>query len=76
MEQTSLLSVTVFAKDAVTADGYDTAFFIMGLDETKRFIAKRKDIDVFMLYTDSDGKLSSYTSEGIKPFITEQNISK
>jgi len=76
MEQTSLLSVTVFAKDAITADGYDTAFFIMGLDETKRFISKRKDLDVVMLYTDSDGKLHSYASDAIKPFITEQNINK
>lgn len=76
MEQTSLLSVTVFAKDAITADGYDTAFFIMGLDETKRFISKRRDMDVFVLYTDPGGNLKYYSSEGIKNFIQEQKTIK
>ena len=69
MEQSSLLSVTVFAKDAITADGYDTAFFVMGLEETKKMIAKMKDIDVYVLFTDQDGKLNAYASHGIKQFI-------
>jgi thiamine biosynthesis lipoprotein len=69
MEQTSLLSVTVFAQDAITADGYDTAFFVMGLEETKRFLLHIKDIDVYILYTDSSGKLTDFASDGIKNFI-------
>ena len=69
MEQSSLLSVTVFAKDAITADGYDTAFFVMGLEETKKFLAGRKDIDVYMVYTDDAGKLNTYVTDGIKDLI-------
>ncbi|MCE7040764.1 FAD:protein FMN transferase [Dyadobacter sp. CY312] len=69
MEQTSLLSVTVFAKDAITADAYDTAFFVMGIEETKKFIKQHKHIDVFLIYNDTTGKLSSYASEGIRNFI-------
>ncbi len=76
MEQTSLLSVTVFATDAVTADGYDTAFFIMGIDATKRFLASKKDLDVYMIYSGEDGKLHAFASEGIKDFIKEQNTTK
>jgi thiamine biosynthesis lipoprotein len=66
MEQSSVFSVTVFADDAVTADGFDTAFFIMGLEKTKRFLSTRKDLDVFILYNDELGKLRSYASAGIR----------
>ncbi|WP_454521497.1 FAD:protein FMN transferase [Dyadobacter jiangsuensis] len=72
MEQTPLLSVTVFAKDAITADGYDTAFFVMGPEATKTFLKNRKDIDVYMLYTNEEGHLMSYATDGIKEFIQEK----
>jgi thiamine biosynthesis lipoprotein len=69
MEQTSLLSVTVFARDALTADAYDTPFFVMGVEETKRFVQKEKDLDVYLIFTGKDGKLNDFASEGIKDFI-------
>ncbi|PSL26142.1 thiamine biosynthesis lipoprotein [Dyadobacter jiangsuensis] len=72
MEQTPLLSVTVFANDAMTADGYDTAFFVMGPEATKTFLKNRKDIDVYMLYTNEEGHLMSYATDGIKEFIQEK----
>jgi len=72
MEQTPLLSVTVFAKDAITADGYDTAFFVMGLEATKTFLKNRKDIDVYMLYTNEEGHLRSFATDGIKDLIQEK----
>ncbi|WP_353718027.1 FAD:protein FMN transferase [Dyadobacter sp. 676] len=72
MEQTELLSVTVFAKDAITADGYDTAFFVMGLEATKTFVKNRKDIDVYMLYTNEEEQLMSFASDGIKDLIQEK----
>jgi thiamine biosynthesis lipoprotein len=71
MEQSSVLSVTVIAKDAITADGYDTAFFVMGLDAIKRSLAKRKDIDVYVLYTNDEGKMEAFVTDGIKNFIKE-----
>lgn len=69
MEQTELLSVTVIANDAITADGYDTAFFIMGIEKTKAFIQNRKDLDVILIYTEPGGKLKTYASSGIQDFI-------
>jgi len=72
MEQTPLLSVTVFADDAMTADGYDTAFFVMGLEATKTFLKNRKDIDVYMLFTNEEGQLMSFATDGIKDLIQEK----
>ena len=72
MKQTSLLSVTVFAKDAITADAYDTAFFVMGFEETKTFLKDHKELDVYMIYNDEQGQLKSYASEGIRNFIKNE----
>lgn len=66
MEQSTILSVTVFANDAITADGYDTAFFVMGLDAVKEFLVTRKDIDVYVLYSDNAGHLKTYSTDGLK----------
>ena len=72
MEQTPLLSVTVFAKDAITADGYDTAFFVMGLESTKTFLKNRKDIDAYLLFTNEEGRIMSFATDGIKDLIQEK----
>ena len=66
MEQSSILSVTVFAEDAMTADGYDTAFFVMGLDAVKQFLMSRKGIDVYIIYQDNAGQLRTFLTDGLK----------
>lgn len=69
MEQSAILSVTVFAEDAITADGFDTAFFVMGLDETKKILNQRKDLDAYILYTDDQGKINAFETDGIKNLV-------
>lgn len=64
-EQSELVSVTVFAADAITADGYDTAFMVMGLEKTKRFLANRPDLDAYLMYTDANGQLQTYATAGV-----------
>ena len=59
---------TVFADDCMHADAYATAFMVLGLEESKRIIA-RENIDAFLVYQGRDGKLNSYVSEGILPFV-------
>ncbi len=66
MEQSDLLSVTIFAPDAITADAYDTAFMVIGLEKTKRFLATHPELDAYLLYTDADGKLQSFETDGLK----------
>ncbi|GAB3706447.1 FAD:protein FMN transferase [Spirosoma flavus] len=66
MEQSDLLSVTVFAADAMTADAYDTAFMVMGLEKTKRFLETHPELDAYLLYTDPEGKLQVFATNGVK----------
>ena len=66
----SLLSVTVFAADAITADGYDTAFMVMGLEATRRFLAQHTELDAMLIYKDENGHLQVFMTAGLKPFVS------
>lgn len=60
--QHSLLSATVIAPDCATADAYATAFMVMGLEETKQFLASHKELKVYLIYADENGKLQTYSN--------------
>lgn len=68
-EQDSLLSVTVFAPDAATADAYATAFVVMGVEQTKRFVMAQPLLDVYLIYQRATGDSGIFFSEGIKNYI-------
>ncbi|MCK5821202.1 MAG: FAD:protein FMN transferase [Bacteroidales bacterium] len=61
----SLLSATVLAKDCMTADAYATAFMVMGFEKTCRFIEADSTLEALLIYSDEDGTLSTWASEGM-----------
>jgi thiamine biosynthesis lipoprotein len=62
-KESNLLSVSVIAsKDCADVDAYATAFMSMGLDKTKTFLKSHKDMDVILLYTNSAGDLTEFTT--------------
>jgi FAD:protein FMN transferase len=62
----NLLSVSVVAKDAMTADAYATAFMVMGLEKTIEFVKNRNDIEVFLIYSTGQDEFGTYVSPGLK----------
>ncbi|WP_411275091.1 FAD:protein FMN transferase [Daejeonella sp.] len=70
----NILSATVLADDAMSADAYATAFMVMGLDRAKEFLQENKDLklDVFFVYAE-DGKWKTFQSDGMKNLIKEVN---
>lgn len=59
----SLLSATVLASDAMTADAYATYCMVIGLDAAKAFIESRPDLEACLIY-DSDGAFATWCSSG------------
>ena len=59
----SLLSATIVAKDAVSADAYATFCMVVGLQEAKAFILSREDLEGFLIY-DEQGRMAEWTSPG------------
>lgn len=67
-----MISVTVFAKDAITADGFDNAFMGMGLTQTLSFLKNRKDMGAYLIYQKPDGSVAD-TVAGTFPQIVQNN---
>lgn len=60
--QNELISVTVYAKDAITADGYDNAIMAMGLIKGLAFVEKNKDLAAHFIYKKKDGTVADTLS--------------
>ncbi len=68
----TLLSATVISDDAVTADAWDTAFMVLGLEKSKELVKKLPGIDVYFIYSNENGEYEVYFSEGLKKMIVEE----
>lgn len=66
--QNEMISVTVYAKNGITADGFDNGFVAMGLKETLRFLAKRTDIGAYIIYKKTDGTVADTVTKAFKGF--------
>lgn len=64
-----LISATVWAGDAITADGYDNALMGMGLEKALAFASRQKNFEVYLIYRKPDGTVSDTASTGFYKFI-------
>lgn len=64
----NLLSATIVADDAVTADAYATYCMVIGLEDAVDFLSSRTDLEGCLIYDDG-GVFSTWCSEG---FVMEQ----
>ena len=61
--QHNLLSATIVAPDAASADAYATYCMVIGLEEAKAFVNGRDDIEGYLIYDDG-GTMSEWASSG------------
>ena len=64
----SLLSASVIAKDATTADALATAFMVMGLDETRKFLESHKEYATYLIYCDKNGQMHTWQSSNFNKY--------
>jgi thiamine biosynthesis lipoprotein len=69
--QNELISVTVYAPDAITADAYDNALMVMGLQKAIAFVEKREEMAAYFIYRDKSGKIADTATTRFYRFITE-----
>lgn len=71
--QHSLLSATVIADDCAIADGYATAFMVMGTEATLEFVRTHPELnlEVYLLSSDSEGGIERSMSDGFSKYISE-----
>ena len=71
--QHSLLSSTVKADKCADADGYATAFMVMGMEQTKKFLSSNPGLHLEVYLVASNGKDAHevWMTEGFKNLIVE-----
>ena len=68
----TLLSASVVADNAATADGYGTAFMVMGFEKAKEFIETHTELEAYFIYSDADGSLKTWMSKGLETIVEEE----
>ncbi len=71
-QKSNVLSVTVLAENCKLADAYATSFMIMELEETKTFLNNNSQLDVYIIYTDDEGNLQEWMTDGFEDVIVEE----
>ncbi len=67
--QHNILSSTVIADNCAKADAYATAFMVLGLDSAKIICNAHPELDAYFIYEDKEGKLRTYSTEGMKKYM-------
>lgn len=67
--QNEMISVTVIAKDAMTADGYDNALMAMSVQQALAFIERTKDMEAYLIYVKKDGGIADTASRGFEKYV-------
>jgi len=67
----TLLSATVVCDDCITADAYATSFMVVGVEKSKEMLQKLPGLEVYFVYSNSNGDYEVYSTEGLKKMIIE-----
>jgi len=70
--QHSLLSATVIADDCMTADGFATAFMVLGVDPSIQILDDHPELDAYFIFSDDQGRMSTFMTEGFKAILQEE----
>jgi thiamine biosynthesis lipoprotein len=65
----SILSASIFANECMTADALATACMVMGIEKAIAMIENMPDVDALLIYSDENGQISHYVTDGIKQNI-------
>jgi thiamine biosynthesis lipoprotein len=65
-----LISVTVWAPDAITADAYDNALMVMGLDKAMQFLQQHPELAAYFIYRKKDGQIVDTASTFFDKFMS------
>jgi thiamine biosynthesis lipoprotein len=65
----SMISVTIYARDAMTADGYDNAVMAMDVEEAIDFVSSKKNMEAYIIYHRKDGSVADTLTKGFKQLM-------
>lgn len=69
--QHNILSATVLADECAKADAYATSFMVLGLEETKKVLARHPELMAYLIYSDAKGNNAVWYSPSLKDKISK-----
>lgn len=66
----NVVAVSIIAPDAIAADGFSTAVFVMGRERGREFIESHPELQGLIIYRDGNDTLQTYLSAGVKEKFT------
>ncbi len=66
-----MLSATVIAKDAITADGYDNVLMNLGVKDALLFMQRHGDMEAYLIYHKPDGSIGEIATPGFYKLVQE-----
>jgi thiamine biosynthesis lipoprotein len=64
----SLLSATIFAADAITADAYATVFMLVGLARANEMLSQRPQWGAYLVY-EEDGVVKTFVTDDVQAML-------
>jgi len=64
-----VISVTVIAKNAMEADGWDNGFFVLGTERAFTILQDHPELELRMIYLDKNGNIRDSSSTGFKKIL-------
>lgn len=69
-----LMSASVFAEDAMSADAYATAFMVMGLEKSIQFVEGRDDLEAYLIFApEGEDGFGYHASSGLR-LLTQEDL--
>ncbi len=65
----AILSASVFAANASTADAWATAFMVMGHEKAIEILKQHPELDAFFIYSSLDGKINTFVTPTMSSLI-------
>lgn len=66
-----IISITVYAKKAIDADGYDNALMLMPVEKAINFVETKNNLEAYIIYKKPDGKVVDTLTAGFKKMIID-----
>jgi len=64
--QRHILSASVIAKNCTLADGYATAFMVMGYKAAENFLKLHPELQAFLVYSNDQGQIKTFKTKRVK----------
>lgn len=69
--QHSILSSTVLAPTCAMADGFATAFMVMGLESAKTVLQQHPELQAYFILSTPEGKYATWCTDGLKKVLAK-----